>query len=111
MQLQRLVAVDFGGGDVFDDGIKERLHVRARLRRIQRGITGQPRGVDDGKVKLFVGCAEFVEQIKGVVNHPVRACAGAVDFVDHDNRAQPLRQCLAGNKTGLRHRPFDGIDK
>ena len=111
LQLQRLVAVDFGGGDVFNDGVKQRLHVRAGLRGIQRRVTGQPRGVDDGEIQLFVGGAEFVEQIKGVVDDPVRACAGAVNFVDHDNRAQPLRQCLAGDEAGLRHRPFDGIDK
>ena len=46
----------------------------------------QRRGVDDREVELLVGGAELVEQVEGLVDDPVRARAGAVDLVDHDDR-------------------------
>jgi len=44
-----------------------------------------------------------------VIHHPVRPSAGSVDLVDDDDRLQPLRQRLARDEAGLRHRTLDGV--
>ena len=35
--------------------------------------------IDDGKIELLFGCAQPVEQIEDLVQHPMRACAGPGD--------------------------------
>ena len=71
----------------------------------------QRRGVDDREVELLVGGAELVEQVEGLVDHPVRAGAGAVDLVDDDDGLEAERQRLARDEARLRHRALDGIDQ
>ena len=60
---------------------------------------------------MLVGRAELVHQIESFVHDPVRARAGAVDFVDHDDGFQSQRERLARHKPRLRHRAFDRIDQ
>ena len=64
-----------------------------------------------GKSRLFVGGAEPVEQVEGLVDHPVRPCAVAVDLVDDDDGNQALRKGFLGHETRLRHGAFDRIDE
>ena len=71
----------------------------------------QGRGVDHREVELLIGGAELVEQIEGLVDHPVGARAGPVDLVDHHDGLEAQRQRLAGDEARLRHRAFDRIDQ
>src|SRR5260363_101865 len=61
-------------------------------------VTVQARGVNDRKIKLLLGCAQFVEWIKSLVDHPVGARAGPVDLVDNDNRLQPCASAFLVTK-------------
>ena len=60
---------------------------------------------------MLVRRAQFVKEIEGVVDYPIRARSIAVNLVDHDNRFQAQCQRLLGHETRLRHRPLDGIDQ
>ena len=60
---------------------------------------------------MLLGGAEFVEQIKRVIHHPIRACTGAIHFVYHYDGFQAQRQRLARHKPRLRHGAFNRIDQ
>ena len=111
LQLQRRVLIHFRLRHVLQDGVEQRAHVGARLVGIQHREAVQCRGEHDREVELFVGGTQLVEQIEGVVDHPVRACARAVDLVHHDDGLQAESQRLAGDEAGLRHRAFDRVDQ
>ena len=81
------------------------------LAGIERGPAVQRRGVDHREIELLFGGAELVEQVEGLVDHPVRPRAGAVDLVDDDDRLQAQRQRLARDEARLRHRAFDRVDQ
>jgi hypothetical protein len=87
-----------------------RMSVRSSSRFEHREAV-QAGGVDDREVELLFGGAELVEEVEGVVDHPVRTGARTVDLVDHDDGLEAQRQRLAGHEAGLRHRAFDGIDQ
>ncbi len=92
-----------------ENGLEQRPHVLARLIQVERGHALQRRGVHHREVELLVGRPELVEQIEGLIHHPVRPRAGPVDLVHHDHGLQPERQGLAGHEPGLRHRPLDRV--
>jgi hypothetical protein len=55
-------------------GFKQGDHVvRVRFVQVQLGKAIQCGGVDDREIELLIGRAKFVEEVKGLVHHPVRA--------------------------------------
>ena len=60
---------------------------------------------------MLVGCTQLVEQIEGLINHPLNTRAGAIYLVHHHNRLQTQGQRLAGYKAGLGHWAFNRIHK
>ena len=58
---------------------------------------------------MLVGSAELVEQIEGLVEHPLGARARTIDLVDDDDGFEPLGEGLARYETGLGHGPVHGI--
>ena len=94
-----------------DDGLEQRDRIAASHVGLEAGIAFQGRGIDDGEVELLVRSAEPIEEVEGLVQHPVGPGAVTVDLVDDDERREAARKCLLGNKAGLRHWPVDGIDE
>ena len=109
--MQRTVRIVIAHRHVLQNGFKQRLQIVALLGEIFGGPAFEGGCIDDREVELFLGGAEFVEQIKGMVDDPVRTCAGTVDFVDDNDRLQSEGQCLACNEARLRHRAFNGINE
>ena len=109
--LERTVGRHRRGGDVLHDRFVQRGHVAFAHAVVEAGIAVQGRGVDDREIQLLVGGAELVEQVEHLVDHPVRACAGAVDLVDHHDRAEAHRERLLGDEAGLRHRAVHRVDQ
>ena len=107
--LERAVAVDRRRRHVLHDRLEQRV-MSLRARRRPAGITVQRRGVDDREVELLVGGAGLSNR-SNLVDHPVRARAGAVDLVDHDDRAEAHRERLLGDEARLRHRAVHRIDQ
>ena len=109
--LERAFHVHRRRRHVVDDGLEQRGHVAFAHVRLQAGIALQGRGVDGVEIELVVGGAEAVEQVEGLVEHPARARAGAVDLVDHHDRLEAHREGLLGDEAGLRHRAVHGVDQ
>jgi len=109
LQLQRPFDIDIGLCHMLEDRLEQRLHVLAGLGDVEHGVTVQRRSEHHREIHLLFGGAEFVEQVEGMVDDPVRAGAGAIDLVDHHDRLESQRQRLAGDEAGLRHRPLDGV--
>ena len=76
-----------GGGHVGDDRVEQGRQV-ARADVVGRpGITGAAAGVERREIELLVIGVEVEEQLEDFVEHFGRARVGAVDLVDHDDRA------------------------
>ena len=82
LHLKGTVRIHPGRGHALDDGLEQRCHVATRGGRIVTGVTTQGGGKDHGEIQLLVAGAQLVEQVEGLVEHPVRAGAVAVDLVD-----------------------------
>ncbi len=109
LQLQGPLPVYLRRRAVTDDRLEERRHVPAAVRGVVRGESLQGRGVDHGEVELRLRRTEPVEQVEGLVEHPVRPRLGAVDLVDHHDRAQAVRERLLRDEPRLRHRAIHRI--
>jgi hypothetical protein len=101
--------IDLGRRHMLDDGFEQWRHVALAHVRREPGVAVQRRGVHHREVELLVGGAELVEQVEGLVQHPVGARAGAVDLVDDDDGLQALREGLARDEARLRHRPVHRV--
>ena len=55
--------------------------------------------------------SEFVEQIEGLIDHPVRARARPVNLVYYDDRLESQRQRLTRDEAGLRHWAVHRVDQ
>ena len=109
--MQRRVGVYFRGAHLVDNHFEQGRHVVGQLVGFRAGVAVQGGGVDNGEVQLLVSSAEAIKQIKDLIDNPVRASAGAVDLVDHDDRLQTAFEGLLGDKAGLRHGAVHRIDQ
>ena len=72
LQLQRSRLIHVRGRTVIDDGLEERLHVAVAHRRLETREAAQRRGVDHGEIELLIRGTQTIEQIEGLIEHPVR---------------------------------------
>lgn len=105
------IGIEIGFGDVRDDGLEQRQQVAVAHAVVHARIAGAARGIEHRKIELVVVGVEIDEQVEHLVEHFLRATVGAVDLVDHDDRAQAEAERLAGDELGLRHRAFGGVDQ
>ena len=98
----------FGGGDVAQDGLEQRLQVGPQLGG-QPGLAGDGVGVDHREIGLLVAGAQLDEQVKGLVEHALRVGVLAVHLVDHHDGPVAHLQRLLQHKARLRHGAFGGI--
>ena len=111
LELQRTVRVDIRARRMRRDHLEQGRHVGADLAGLVRSPALQGRSIDHREVELvFIG-AQTIEQIEGLIDHPVRARRRAVGLVDHHDRLETARQRLLGDERCLRHRPVDSIDQ
>ncbi len=109
--LERTVRIDLRRRHVLHDRLVQRGHVAFARIRVQARVAIQGRGVNDRKVQLLVRRTETIEQVEGLIQHPIRACAGAVDLVDHDDGLEAHLERLLGDEARLRHRAFHRVDQ
>jgi len=82
-KMKRRVQVYLRGGDVAQNGLEKGLQVRPQFGG-QARLTGDGIGVHDRKVRLFVAGAQLDEQVKSLVQRPLRVGIAAVNLVDDD---------------------------
>ena len=107
--LERLGHIRLGSGDVLQNGLEQRLEVRARH---IGGIGGRalPAGAEQhGGVQLLVSGVQIHQKLQHLVNDLVHPLVGAVDLVDHHDDPVAQLQRTAQHKAGLGHGPLSGV--
>ena len=107
--LQRRIHILLRGGDLFENGVKNRLHVVFQLIRFIARLTVARRCVNDREVQLLVGCTELDEEFQRFIDYFVGACFRTIYFVDDHDAFFVQLQCFTQNKTRLRHAAFKSI--
>ncbi len=110
LQLQGLFHIANRRRNMAQDGIKERPHVFAVCGHIRLGEAAQTTTEEIGEVALIIIGTELDEQVQHLADSHLRVCAGTIDLVDKNDRAQTLLKSLLEHETGLGHRPLIGID-
>ena len=96
---------------MLEDRLEQRREVLADFIRVLGRPAQQRRSVDHREIELRFARPELVEEIEGLVDHPLGTRARPVDLVDHHDRLQPVPEGLAQDEPRLRHRPVHGIDQ
>ena len=107
--LQRRVRVALGGGDIVDDGVKQRNEVLALLVGAVGG-DALPGGAEDGGgLELLVRGVQIQQQLQHLVHDLVDPGVGPVDLVhDHDDLVAQLQRLLQ-HEAGLGHGTLGGV--
>src|SRR5690606_31886493 len=98
LHLQRTIKINIRSRYVIDNRLIQRGHVCRHIFVIQTRNTIQRRSVDDREVQLLVGRVKGHEQVKHLINNPVRTCARTVNLVDNNNRLQAMGKCFFGHE-------------
>ena len=110
-QLQGSVDRDLRRRYMPYDGVEKWPQVGGQPFGGQPGAALQCAGVDDGKIGLVVACVQIDEEVKGCIEDLGGSSGRTGELVDHHHGLVAALQCLAKDETGLRHRPFDRVDK
>ena len=107
--LEGLVQVGLRRGDVVQNGIEQRLQVRAHHVGGIAGGTVAGGAEQHGAVQLLVGGVQVQQQLQHLVDDLVDTLVGTVDLVDdHDDPVTQLQRA-AEHETGLGHRALGGV--
>ena len=101
--------VPLGAGDLVDDHLKQRRHVRAGGVGVQGGVAVPGGGVAHGELQLVVVGAQLDEQVQHLVHHFRGAGPGPVDFIQHHHWLLAQGQGLFQHKAGLGHAALKGV--
>ena len=107
--LEGCVQIDFGSGDVVQDGLEQRLQVGAHDIGVLGGHTGAGGTEQDGRIQLFLVGVQIQQQLQDFVDDLVDTLVGTVDLIDHDDDAVAQLQGTAEDETGLRHGAFRSV--
>src|SRR5207249_2966510 len=86
----------------FNDALKQRRHVCARVRQVPLGETLFRARVNHRKIELLIGRLQFHEKVEDQIQHCVRTGVFAIDLVNDNNWFEVVLECFAQNETGLR---------
>ena len=111
LELQRRFRIDFGAGQMTDDGLEQRLEIFAALAELRNRGSDSGIGIEDRKIELLFLRAEIDEQIVNLVEDIGGASIGAIDFVDAKYRGEPGLECLLQHEARLRERTFACVDQ
>ena len=101
--------VALGRGDLPQNHLKQRLHIRAGNIGVQAGAALPGGAVGHGKFQLVVVGPQLDEQIQHLVHHLGGPGAGPVDFVEHHQGLFAQAQGLFQHKAGLGHAALKGV--
>ena len=107
--LRRAVPVALGSGNLAQDHLKQRLHIRAGDIRIRAGVAVAAGRIHHGEFQLIIVHAKFNKQVEHLVDHLERARAGAIHLVDHNDRLLAKAERLFQHKARLGHAALKGI--
>ena len=107
--LQGRSGVAGGGGDVVDNGFKQRCEVGAHLIGTIGGNALPGRAENGGGVELLVGGVQIQEQLQDFIHDLMDPGVGTVHLVDHHDDLVSQLQGLLEDEPGLGHGAFCGV--
>ena len=107
--LQRAFGVAGGRGDGADDGLKQRLQIRAGVGQIGGRRAGLGHRVEHREIQLRLVGVEIDEEIVNLVQDFLRPRVGAVDLVDDHDGLQLGFESLGQHVAGLRQRALGRV--
>ena len=105
------LGIAFGSGDIFENGLKQWLHVLRGILEIEDCVPGLGRCVEERTVELFVRSIQIHEKFENLVDDFFGAGLRTVDLVDAYDYMQIEFQGFFKHKFCLRHGTFEGIHK
>src|SRR5208337_2151593 len=109
--LKRAVRVSLRRRNGVDDRLKQKTQVFARRSLMNGSRARLGVRVEDGEVELLFLGVKINKEVVNLVENFLRTGIRPVDLVDDENRLQVGFERLAEHVTGLRQRPFAGIDE
>ena len=109
--LQRAVGIDDRTRHELDYLVEQRLHVVGANFRIVGRVAFTAGRKHEREVERVVTRTEFDEQIEDFAEHFLRTSFCSINFVDDDNRLEPVFERLHRDESRLRLRAFEGIDE
>ena len=109
--LGRCIRVPLRTGDMLDDGIQQRLHIRAGSLGIHGSHSASCGGEYKGAVDLLIGSSQVHQKLQDLVHHLIRSCLRAVDLIDADHHRQGKLHGLAQHELCLGHGALKGVHK
>ena len=107
--LEGLFRLYLGGGNVIQNGFKQRLQIGAdNVGRI-RSSTLTAGAEQHGRIKLILGGVQIQQKFQNLIHNLVDTLVGTIDLINHNDNTMTQLQSFAQNKTGLRHGAFGGI--
>ena len=110
LHSNRPVWLAIGCGNFLDNGIQQRRHIHRVVFGSIARVPIHSRSKHNGKIKLLIAGFKLNHQVEHFVNHFVRTCTRAVNFVDHNHDAQPQRKSMLKHETRLRHGAFKRVN-
>ena len=108
--LQRRINIHFRRGNVSQDGLEERLEIRAKFGGIS-GLGTRGLGINYWEIGLLISGAQFDEKVKGLVKHAFGFSIFAVDLIDNNHGFMAHLQSFLEHETSLGHGAFGSIHK
>ena len=107
--LEWLVHIGFRGGDILQNGVKQRLEVRAGHGG-GAGSGALASGAEQhGGIQLFRGSVQVHQKLQHLVNDLIDPLVRPVDFIHDHNHPMSQFQSAAEDEPGLRHRSLGGV--
>jgi len=100
---------DSGRRNPVDDHFEQGHEVGIRIGHLPAAGALAAGSEDVAEVELFMGSAQFAEQIEYLVQGLVGLRAGAIDLVDDHGQGESHLQRLLGHEAGLGHGAFEGV--
>ena len=105
------IRVSFRSRDVFQNCLKQRLHVLRCILQIQNSMSGLCRCIQERTVKLLIRSTKVHQKLKYLIYNLIRSCFRTVYFVNADDYVQIQLKSFFQNEFGLRHGTFESINQ
>ena len=102
-ELERLVYLALGAGDILQDRIEQRTEVLTEFIRTQGSRAGTAAAEQHRRIQLLVGGVQIHQKLQGFVNNLIDTGVGAVHLIDHHDDAVVELHGTLQNEAGLGH--------
>ena len=105
------IRVSLRSRDVFQNSLKQRLHVLWCILQIQNSVSCFCRCIEEWAVELLIGSTKIHKKFQNLVNNLVWPCFWTVYLINADDYVQIQLKSFFQNEFGLRHSAFESVNQ